>query len=126
MDHDTWQTAVTVGRYFNMAVSAATILLIFTTVRNWRYRSAGNRFLWMGVLLFLGNTIYSTADALRIGQDGGWRTAIQSVAIVWITAALVSKRRGHWLPNEYTQATNPYTTAADDDGGADAGDFRKK
>lgn len=106
----TWATAVTIGRYTNIALAGATLLLLAVTIRQWRYRSAGNRFLWMGVALFLANTMYGTADVLshNPGGDGGWRVAVQTVALVWTAAALWLKKRGKWYANEYTHAHGGY------------------
>jgi len=98
--HDAWATAVTVGRWTNITLAAVTLVVLATTVRGWRTRSAGNRFLWWGIILFLMNSIFGTAEQLVQGVDGGFRTAVTTVAIVYILAAVILKRLGRWHASE--------------------------
>lgn len=106
----TWTLAVTIGRFTNIGLAAVTLLLLVVTIKKWRYRSAGNRFLWMGISLFLINTIYGTADVLLHSPagTGGWRVMVQSVALVWTAAALWLKKTGRWYANEYTHPHDGY------------------
>lgn len=103
-DTAAWDTAVEIGRWTNVVLGTAGLVLLFTTVRAWRHRSAGNRFLWMGIGVFLVNSIFGTAEQLVAKVDGGWRVAVTTVAAVYVVAALILKRRGRWLPQEYTHA----------------------
>jgi hypothetical protein len=72
-----WQTAVDVGRWTNIGLAAVTLVILFTTVRGWKTRSAGNRFLWLG-----------------------FRTAVTTVAVSFVLAAVILKRLGRWHEND--------------------------
>jgi uncharacterized membrane protein YvlD (DUF360 family) len=100
MSADTWQTAVNVGRWTNILLAAVTLGVLITTIRGWRTRSAGNRFLWWGVILFLVNTVYGSAEQLYQGAAGGFRTAVTTVAVVYVLAAVILKRMGRWHAHE--------------------------
>jgi hypothetical protein len=105
-DFAAWSTAVVIGRWVNIVLASAALIVLFTAVSGWRYRSAGNRFLWMAIALFLANTVFGTAEQMLNGQPGGWRTAVTTVTVVWLIASLVTKRRGRWYPEEYPRGRN--------------------
>lgn len=96
-----WMTAVTVGRWTNLVLAAVAIPLLFAAVRGWRYRSAGNRFLWLGIAALLANTVFGSAEEIYLATDVGWRTAATTVALVWVIVGLITKWRGGWYPEEY-------------------------
>lgn len=87
---------IELGRMFNAVASAANLILILLTIRDWRWRSPGNRFHWSGLALLMAAIGYGNIEALSQGAQGGLRTALISVALVYITAGLVSKKRGNW------------------------------
>lgn len=95
-----WQTAVDIGRWTNIVLAAVTLVILFTTVRGWKRRSAGNRFLWLGVGIFLGNVIYGSAEQLAMNVDGGFRTMVTSVAVSYVLAGVILKRLGRWHEND--------------------------
>lgn len=96
-----WETAVLIGRCTNIVLAAVALSLMTTTVRGWKHRSAGNRFLWMAVGLAIFNSGFGTLEQMLQGVAGGWRIAITSVFLVWVIASLILKRRGQWYSNEY-------------------------
>lgn len=100
IDTAAWEQAVEVGRWTNIVLGTAALVFLPAAVRGWRNRSAGNRFLWLGVGVFLGNVIYGSAEQLAQGADGGWRTAVTTVGTAYILAALILKWRGRWHENE--------------------------
>jgi hypothetical protein len=92
----TWDLAVQIGRIVNAALATADLMILFAAVRGWKTRSAGNRFLWSGVALMLTATVYGSVEQLLQGSSAGWRTAVTSIALIYILCGLVSKLRGRW------------------------------
>lgn len=94
----TLDSLTTIGRILNIGLASVSLVWLFLTIRGWRDRSAGNRFLWMGVALFLVTTIYGTAEQLHNGVVTGsnWRVALTTVSMAYFLAGIVSKKRGRW------------------------------
>lgn len=99
-DPQLWETAVSVGRWANIILGTAGLLILPLAVRGWRRRSAGNRFLWLGVALFLANTVYGTAEQLHSHVTGGFRVAVTTVAAGYVLAGMIMKWRGRWHEND--------------------------
>lgn len=93
----TWETAVTVGHWANVALSTAVLILIPVTVRGWGERTAGNRFMWGGLALLSATAGLLTFEAIIDGDTSdGWATAIRSVALTYVLIGLVLKGLGRW------------------------------
>lgn len=91
-----WETAVIVGRWTNIVLATTALGLLAWTIRGWAQRSAGNRFLWMSVILSTMNVIFGTAEQVLRGAAGGWRTAVTTVVLAWLIGGLILKARGQW------------------------------
>lgn len=89
-------TWIEMGRIFNAAVSGFDLVMLLLTIRNWSRRSPGNRFLWSGLAVILAATSYGNIETLAQGTKGGIRIALFSVALVYVAAGLISKKRGNW------------------------------
>ncbi len=92
-----WYTAVMTVHGLNMILATvAFVLVVFCVKSAWRVRSAGNRFLWMGLGLFIVTGFMSSIEHLIREYDDGLAAVLLACSYIYTSVALWAKLKGRW------------------------------
>ncbi len=92
-----WETTVMLIHGLNMILTTIAFVLVVMCVKSaWRIRSAGNRFLWMGLGLFIATGFFSSAEHIVRGYNDGLAAVLLAFSCVYTIVALWNKIKGRW------------------------------